>query len=146
MYWKIEPTGCCVVKKDIGEIAIQIRYSFFLNESDINYHKYLIDEYILSGEHKFPQKSEKVFTGRKILVPIHNHIINIPFDSSDEFIKTIGDQLLNIVKEYDSLGYFDSEEIVHIPNTLCHYDNYTTENESIANTRLIQIKTNLEWL
>lgn len=145
MYWKIEPTGCLVVKKGEDEISIQIRYCFYLEENESGYDKYFVDEMTVISHKSFLEKLELQKTGKKILTPLHNHIILLPIDSSDGLIENVGNQLLHIVKGYYSQGYFDGS-LIHIPNTLCSYQKYSSENESIANARLQTIKSNKKWI
>lgn len=148
MYWKIEPSGCFVVKKEIDEIALQIRYSIFLSPKDPNFDSTYLDEYKLIESSKTKLEftsSDYVKTGKKILVPLHNHIILLPITTDINLINTVGDQVMSIVKNYNENNYYKNGKLVFIPNTLPKYDKFSIENEKKANELLINILNTIQW-
>lgn len=148
MYWKIEPSGCCVVEKGIDEIAIQVRYDFYLESTEKNYGKTIVDELKIKESSKSKEvlgESDFEKTGKKIQNPLHIHIIPLPIDVSNSLIENIGGQLLKIIKGYNVKGYFDNNELIFIPNILCKYHLKNSDSDKIADIKLHEIKNNLLW-
>jgi hypothetical protein len=149
MYWKIEPTGCCVKEKDKNQIAIQVRFCIYLDPLDKGYYEHIIDELKLKDTSIYKEEytiDDFVKTGKKIKTPLHNHIIELPIDSTDNLIESIGNQVLQIVEDYHSKGYFDRRELIYIQNTLYTYDLMTNESLKQGELRLSKIKTASKWL
>lgn len=150
MYWKIDKSGCLVTLKKVDQICIQIRYNFYLEPIDFNYESRLVDLYKLKDsyteEDKVDPKIKYEKTGQKRLNPLHSHIIKLPIDVSESLIENIGNQLLQIVIDYNSKGYFDNGEYIYIPNTLPNYEQFSEENKIKAEEKLKTILDKKSWL
>lgn len=148
MKWYIEPTGCIDKINNNGDLCLQIRYSFYLEQTENGYDKRYLEVLKVKESAKNKQTlkdSDFEKTGVFENTPLHNHFIELPYNVTNSFISNIGNQLLKIVSDYNDKGYFDGG-LIHIPNSIPRYDvpDFTKTKE--AKIRIEQIKTNKLWL
>lgn len=154
MIWKIEPTGVNLINRESIGLGIQLRYCIYLDTEDKNYTERLVPETILVQDGEEFDELENIMipkyrpepTGRMLNTPLHNHLIILPHDVSDSLIETVGSQVLAIIKDYHSQDYFANGQNVRIPNTICQYDEPTSENLITCEIRIEEIKNNQLWL
>lgn len=146
MYWTIEKEIIepCIIKGN--QIAIRLFFRFWLDKNDEGYEKTLKQTVSIKKGRENDDlilNSDLAYSKDKVKTPIHGHFIEVPIDSSIDFIKNIGNQLLSIVKKYHELKYFESGEAIVITNTMCNYILYDERNSLIAKENINKIIKNL---
>lgn len=148
MKWKINKDNVTLVIKDNNEIAIRLLFSIYLDSFDKSYTTRLVEEKKLKSKSvgkALKTDNDYVKTGVMINNPLHNHFVMVPVDCGDSLINSLGDQILSIVSKHHTLGHFDNNQLIEIPNTYCYYNPLTDTNVTIGNARVTEILNNLTW-
>ena len=124
MFWKLDVTSCIPVTKGTDEIAIQLRYDIYPQESDSCYLFFL------------RKKNGEIESSNKIVSAVIHHFILIPISFELSLINSIGNQLVSIVKEMDKNLFFENGGLPVIPNSYHAYEKFSGDALKIALERI----------